>query len=163
MIIGYTIRDLVLIFRGQLSLGERVKKNHAAEGIRPPKIAILTIRRLQEFFLIRHLLLESARNNPMEGRRRRLIDQKGSFEYNPWLFKASSWQIVVFQLNLKLLMRPELSRLDFIFLKSLWIPASTGMTTKNHAFLMFVSTANPGLDPGRSPVRGFQKERSSNQ
>ena len=30
MIIGYTIRDLVLIFRGQLSLGERVKKNHAA-------------------------------------------------------------------------------------------------------------------------------------
>jgi hypothetical protein len=34
--------------------------------------------------------------------------------------------------------------MDFIFFKSSWIPASAGMTTKNHAFLMFVSPAKAG-------------------
>jgi hypothetical protein len=35
--------------------------------------------------------------------------------------------------------------MDFIFLKSFWIPASAGMTTKNQAFLMFVSPAKAGV------------------
>ena len=35
--------------------------------------------------------------------------------------------------------------MDFIFFKSSWIPASAGMTTKNHAFLMFVSPAKAGV------------------
>jgi hypothetical protein len=41
--------------------------------------------------------------------------------------------------------------MDFIFFKSSWIPASAGMTTKNHAFLMFVSPAKlvpECLNPG---------------
>ena len=45
----------------------------------------------------------------------------------------------------EILMRPKLSRLDSIFFKSSWIPASAGMTTKNHAFLMFVSPAKAGV------------------
>jgi len=52
--------------------------------------------------------------------------------------------------NHKLLMRPKLSRLDIIFFKSSWIPASAGMTTKNHAFLMFVSPAKAGVQFRRS-------------
>jgi hypothetical protein len=35
--------------------------------------------------------------------------------------------------------------MDFIFFKSSWIPASAGMTTKNHVFLMFVSPAKAGV------------------
>jgi hypothetical protein len=35
--------------------------------------------------------------------------------------------------------------MDFIFSKSSWIPASAGMTTKNRAFLMFVSPAKAGV------------------
>ena len=35
--------------------------------------------------------------------------------------------------------------MDFIFFKSSWIPASAGMTTKNHAFLIFVSPAKAGV------------------
>ena len=34
--------------------------------------------------------------------------------------------------------------MDFIFFKSSWIPASAGMTAKNHAFL-FVSPAKAGV------------------
>jgi hypothetical protein len=33
---------------------------------------------------------------------------------------------------------------DFFFGSS-WIPASAGMTSKNHAFLMFVTPAKPGV------------------
>jgi hypothetical protein len=35
--------------------------------------------------------------------------------------------------------------MDFIFFKSSWIPASAGMTPKNHAFLMFVSPAKAAV------------------
>jgi hypothetical protein len=35
--------------------------------------------------------------------------------------------------------------MDFIFFKSSRIPASAGMTTKNYAFLMFVSPAKAGV------------------
>jgi hypothetical protein len=40
-------------------------------------------------------------------------------------------------------MRPKLSRLDFIYF--VVIPASAGMTTKNHAFQVFVSPAKAGV------------------
>jgi len=51
--------------------------------------------------------------------------------------------------------------MDFIFFKSSWIPASAGMTTKNHVFLMFVSPAKAGVQFEAFKRKGPPTNRAS--